>query len=347
MKLVRPTKAMVLAAGLGTRLHPITLEIPKPLVEVLNVPNILHSLFLLKKAGIREVIVNLHYLPEKIERFLGNGSAWGLHIEYSRESVLLGTGGGLKKAEPFFNSEPFLLVNCDFVSNTDLLPIIDQHLARKAIGTMVLYQNPFLQPLYSEVGVDANENLCSLPGKQIAPPVASGIFTGIHILGSEVFHYLSEKPCGINEVLYPALMQQSPQKIYGHFMKGFWRDTGDLPALWKTSIDLMSLLCEGDPTLREFMETFGHYREVKENIWLAQGETIPKGLHGIGPLILGKQIQCASETRVGPQVILSDFTKVGPGTTLSQCLALGRAEISLEVKAQRFIQYHRTTLEIS
>src|SRR5687768_14967627 len=102
-------KGMVLAAGLGTRLQPITQKTPKPLVPVLNVPNILHSLYLLKRVGITEIILNLHHLPDQLEQFLGDGSRWGLKLAYSREQQLLGTGGGLKKAEKFFDGQPLVL----------------------------------------------------------------------------------------------------------------------------------------------------------------------------------------------------------------------------------------------
>ena len=92
------TKGMVLCAGLGTRLSPITETLPKPLVPVLNVPNLLHSLYLLKRAGIVDIVLNTHHLPEQIESFLGDGSRWDLRLHFSREKTLLGTGGGVKKA---------------------------------------------------------------------------------------------------------------------------------------------------------------------------------------------------------------------------------------------------------
>src|SRR5262249_29522472 len=114
---------MVLCAGLGTRLKPITEKIPKPLVPVLNVPNLVHTLHLLKRTGIDEIVINTYHLPQALEDYLGDGRRWKMRIHYSRESVLLGTGGGLKKAEPFFEGEPFLLANCDFITNVDLQPI--------------------------------------------------------------------------------------------------------------------------------------------------------------------------------------------------------------------------------
>src|SRR4051812_30310051 len=107
-------KGMILSAGLGTRLLPITGTLPKPLVPILNIPNVVHTLDLLKRAGIKQVVLNLHHLSKQIEEYFGDGSRWGLDVRYSFESTLLGTGGGLKKAEAFFEGEPFVLANCDF-----------------------------------------------------------------------------------------------------------------------------------------------------------------------------------------------------------------------------------------
>ena len=115
-------KAMILSAGLGTRLLPVTGKLPKPLVPVLNIANILFGISLLKKAGIRDVIINTHHLPDTLENFFKKNHSWGIHISFSREEILMGTGGGVKKAEPFFQGQPFVLLNCDFITNIDLTP---------------------------------------------------------------------------------------------------------------------------------------------------------------------------------------------------------------------------------
>lgn len=344
MNNTRPQKAMILAAGLGTRLHPITHEVPKPLVEVLNVPNILHSLFLIKQCGIRDVILNLYHLPEKIESFLQDGKRLGMRIEYSREKNLLGTGGGLKKAEKFFEGESFVLANCDFVSNVNLVPLIDKHLKHDALGTMVLYQNNELQPLYSKVGVDENGHLCSLPRVEVKKPSKTGIFTGIHILSSEAFRYLREEPSGINEVLYPTVMQESPTKIFGEFMTGFWRDTGDLPALLDTSVGLLKELSHGCPALREFMEHFGGYEEVHKDVWMPRDAKFPTGVEIHGPVIIGENARFGKSVKLGPYVVLGDDAVVGDKAKISKFVGLGRPQISSEEVSEGVIQFHQSKL---
>ena len=265
-------KGMILCAGLGTRLLPITEKSPKPLVPVLNVPNLVHTISLLKRSGIEEIVVNLHHLPLLIEQYLGDGRRWGVKIHFSHESALLGTGGGLKKAESFFGGESFVLANCDFITNMDLRPLIAQHRERRATATMILLEDETLQPLYSKVGIDRDGYLCSLPSSQTRPPSRTGIFTGVHILENETLRYLKAVPSGINEILYPALMKESPTQVFGQFVKDtYWYDTGDLSTFWSTSMKLLGRLADGDVDLEGLLDSNGAYAERKPGVWLPEG----------------------------------------------------------------------------
>ena len=104
-------KAMILAAGLGTRLRPLTNTIPKPLLPIAGTPLIVWNLLLLKRYGFHDVVINLHHLGPMIEQAVGNGSRYGLRIIYSREPAILGTGGGLKQAELYFSGESVLVLH--------------------------------------------------------------------------------------------------------------------------------------------------------------------------------------------------------------------------------------------
>lgn len=327
---------MILAAGLGTRLHPITLSIPKPLVPVLNVPNILHNVFLLKRAGIREVILNLHHLPDQLEKFLGDGSRWGMKITYSHEPVLLGTGGGVKKAEAFFKGEPFVLVNCDFVCDFELTPLIHQHLEKNGLGTMVLFEDAARQALYSKVGVNAEGNLCSLPKKRVGAPARQGIFTGIHFLDCEAFRHLEQKPSGINDILYPLWMEQAPKRIHGEFASGSWLDTGDFPALFQTSMELLKQLGTND-TLRQTLEAFGGYTEKRPGVWAPQNEKLPSNVDFVGPVVIGKGCHFEGMATVGPFCVLGDGARVDAGITISRMVGIENPQLT--ESAEGFIQF--------
>src|SRR5574339_386662 len=135
-------KAMILAAGLGTRLRPLTNTMPKPLLPVAGTPLIVWNLLLLKRHGFREVIINLHHLGPMIEQALGNGSKYGLRIWYSQEPVILGTGGGIKQAEPYFSGEPVLILNGDTLVEIDLDELCAFHHEQRAAATLVLRPDP-------------------------------------------------------------------------------------------------------------------------------------------------------------------------------------------------------------
>ncbi len=332
---------MILAAGLGTRLHPITQTIPKPLVPVLNVPNVLHSLALMKRAGAEDVILNLHHLPAELEKFLGDGSKWKMQIAYTHESQLLGTGGGLKKAEWFLGKEPFILANCDFVCDFDLRNSIERHFRHKALGTLVLLDDPKRQHLYSKVGVTPTGHLCQVPKKKTETPSRTGIFTGIHFLDPQAFHHLDEKPCGINDVLYPQWMEKDPSRVFGDFAQGSWYDTGDFPAFFQSSMSLLGELATS-PTLRNVLQEYAGYEEKTPGIWAPEEISLPKGVHFVGPVVLGRNCHFDGDATIGPYCVLGDGSEVGRGVRLSRCVGIENPQ--LLKTAEGFLQFKNSIL---
>ena len=159
-------KAMILAAGLGTRLRPLTDTIPKPLLPVEGLPLIVWNLLLLRAGGIREVIINLHYLGSMIEEALGDGSRWDMRITYSHEAELLGTGGGLKAAEWFFDGQPFLVMNGDTLIDLDLQAFLDFHDVQGGVATLVLRDDPQAAQ-WGAVETDAQGHILRIIGQGI------------------------------------------------------------------------------------------------------------------------------------------------------------------------------------
>lgn len=135
-------KAMILAAGFGKRMRPLTDNLPKPLLEVGGKPLIVYHLEKLQVLGVRDVVINVAYLGDKIIEALGDGRAWGLNIEYSPEKEPLETGGALLQALPMLGEEPFLLVNGDVWSDYPLRQLIEQPLKPNSLGRLVLVDNP-------------------------------------------------------------------------------------------------------------------------------------------------------------------------------------------------------------
>ena len=322
-------KGMILAAGLGTRLLPITERYPKPLVPVLNLANILHTVSLFRQHGINEIIINLFHLPERIEEFFNGVPQKDFRVSFSKEPVLLGTGGGVKRAESFFNKESFVLANCDFISSLNLTQLMESHSRSGAWATMALIEDPAKQRLYSAVGTTDQGFLCSLPRKKTAEPKRQGIFTGVHVLEPEIFSFLEEKPSGINDVLYPALMENHPDKARGVFMDGaYWFDTGDIPALWQTSQELLGMLSNQTGRLLETISSYGPvYREVAPTVWTTQRTKLPDHLKVTGPCLIGEGCQFEESVAIGPYSVIGDRVLIGAGTTIEKSVILSHSQV--------------------
>ncbi|MFY9711039.1 MAG: nucleotidyltransferase family protein, partial [Candidatus Cybelea sp.] len=127
---------MILAGGLSTRLYPLTKSVPKPLVPVAGIPNAIHLMRYLKAFGFDEIVINVHYLADAIVRTLGDGLDYGVRLHYSYEPELLGSAGGLKKVQSFFDDGPFLVIGCDEVTDIPLDEVLAFHRERDAIATI-------------------------------------------------------------------------------------------------------------------------------------------------------------------------------------------------------------------
>lgn len=319
---------MILAAGLGTRMAPITRRMPKPLVPLLNVPNVVHNIWLLKRAGIRELILNTFHLPGQIEQALGDGKRLGLAIKYSRETVLLGTGGGVKQAEWFFGNDPFVLCNCDFVTNADLNPFLDEHARSGAWASMLLVEDPERQRLYSKVGISEDGQLCLLPGCETGKPARTGIFTGIHALDPRALKFLSPEPSGINQVLYPHLMRETPRLARARFLEGaYWLDTGEVPTFWESSMRLLDKLeTDEGASLRELLSHYG-YRRREAGIWALEGVKVPASAKLRAPALLG-MTRIEGSCELGPHLVAGDGSAFGANCRAEKAVVLPGALVA-------------------
>jgi NDP-sugar pyrophosphorylase family protein len=225
-------KAMVLAAGQGTRLRPLTDTIPKALVPVAGRPMIEYSLRLLRHYGIGDIVINLHHHGEQIEKRLGDGSRLGLRIRYSVEPELLDTGGGLLKAKSFFQSDTFLVINTDVVIDLHLDELLKFHGDRKATATLVLRPDADADR-YGSIDIDTHGRICrfldtSLPLHSNGP-TRKLMFTGVQVLEPNVFDYMnaatSPQKFSTTRQTYPRMLADR-QPLYGFCFDGFWQDLG-------------------------------------------------------------------------------------------------------------------------
>jgi mannose-1-phosphate guanylyltransferase len=210
---------MILAAGLGTRLRPLTDNRPKALVEVAGRTLLEITLSRLRVFGIGEVIINVHHFADMITEYLKANDNFGMRIEVSREEVLLDTGGGLKKAAWFFGDEPFILHNVDVISTIDLGRMVQFHNKNQALATLAVKDRQTSRPLF----FDGQLQLC---GWRSSPQGQALAFCGIHIISPRLLPMMVEE--GIFSVIpsYVRIAALGEKILAFRADEYYWRDLG-------------------------------------------------------------------------------------------------------------------------
>jgi NDP-sugar pyrophosphorylase family protein len=227
-------RAMILAAGLGTRLRPLTDRTPKPLVEVDGVPLIAYGLRLLRHAGIRDVVVNLHHLGEQVMSGLGDGSRYGVRIHYSLERVLLDTGGGIRHARPLLDrlgapDTPIIVLNSDVISEIPVADVLRSHRDNGADVTLVLRGDPRARD-YGVFGIDEVGRVRRFLGQGDPPTgLRELMFASLQVIEPKVLDAMpGDRPFGTMRDLYPAMFRAGA-RFFGFAYDGLWF-TADTPA---------------------------------------------------------------------------------------------------------------------
>lgn len=213
-------KAMILAAGEGTRLRPLTLQTPKVLLPIAGTPLIQYTLAWLKSHNISDVAINLYHLGDEIKAFLGDGSKFGVTIHYSSEKILLGTAGGVKKLEKFFDST-FVVFYGDILTDFDLSAMVDFHQEKKAIATLALFETAN----YQEVGIVNMETdgkisrLVEKPKSPLPDPQSQVLANGaVYALEKNVLDYIPKKTsCDFAYDVFPRLINLD-LPVYGYVL---------------------------------------------------------------------------------------------------------------------------------
>ncbi len=238
-------KAMILAAGFGTRLWPLTIERTKPAIPFLNRPLIAYTIDYLKQYGITDIIINLHHEPESVREQIGDGSEYGVKIHYSlEEPAILGTSGALDNVRALLQDETFLVINGKIITNLDLGAALQTHRKQEASATLVLKPNPNREK-FSTIHVDENgyyQGFGGFPPANDQGQMASDIplmFVGIHILEPRIFEYI---PRGVFSDsirdVYPQAMRAG-EKIAAHVGIGDWYELSTLARYLEISLEFM------------------------------------------------------------------------------------------------------------
>ncbi len=238
-------KAMILAAGFGQRLFPLTIDRTKPAIPFLGKPLIGYVAEYVAKFGFKEVIVNLHHQPQSVMNALGDGSRFGVRITYTLEEPnILGTAGALDNAREYLENETFLIVNGKIITDIDISKAIETHKKSGALATMVLKENPnrerFTEVFAEDGFVTGFGNFPETirnPKSEIRNPL---MFTGIHILEPRVFDYIprGEYSDTVTVLYRPAV--EKGEKIAAHITDGNWYELSTIPRYLDISLAMMN-----------------------------------------------------------------------------------------------------------
>jgi len=229
-----PKRAMVLAAGLGVRMRPLTQLRPKPVLPVLNKPLVAHTLERLASQGVRLAVVNSHHLPLELESQVRRWVPEGLDLRFSREDSLLGTAGGLRKAAGHFDGERIFLVNSDSMTDADLGAAAEAHeRSGRAATLIVVPHDPAAgyRPVRVAGGDGPTGRLAAIAGRSWgAGPATSTMertFTGVHVIEARVLEAIPDTdPCDINADVYPRLLDADPECVGAWLHGGWWFEAG-------------------------------------------------------------------------------------------------------------------------
>ncbi|MGL5033316.1 MAG: sugar phosphate nucleotidyltransferase [Microcystaceae cyanobacterium] len=314
-------RAVLMAGGSGTRLRPLTCDLPKPMVPILNRPIAEHIINLLKRHHITEIIATLYYLPDALRDYFQDGSEFGVQMTYAVEDEQpLGTAGCVKNIEELLD-DTFLVISGDSITDFNLSAAIAFHKEKKSKATLILTRVP--NPV--EFGVVIMDEQLRIR-RFLEKPSTSEIFsdtvnTGTYILEPEVLEYLPiREESDFSKDLFPLLLEKQ-EPMYGYIAEGYWCDVGNLEAYREAQYDAL----EGKVNLDFDLE------QISPGIWVGENTTVD------GTAVLTSPIMIGNDCRIGPGAIieagsvLGNNVTVGVGADIKRAIVWGGAAIGDDV----------------
>ena len=310
-------RAMIMAAGKGTRLRPITDLVPKPMAPIVDRPALYHILRLLQRHGSREVVINLHHLPDAITGYFGDGARMGLKIEYSFEPELLGTAGGVKNNEAFLAGGTFLVISGDALTDIDLTGLVAAHRRRGSIATLAVKE--VADPsLFGVVVADDDDRVLGFQEKPSKEEARSRLCNcGIYVFEPEIFTHI---PAGqfddFGSRVFPHLLRE---RIPFHMWenRAYWSDVGNLGEYIRGNADAL--------TGRVEVEIPG--REVRPGVWIGEGTSIAESVRFESPVVVGSDCVLADDVILEGPTVIGDGSTVGAGAHVVRGLVLPGSQV--------------------
>jgi mannose-1-phosphate guanylyltransferase len=305
---------MVLAAGLGTRLRPLTYEITKPMVPVLDRPVMEHIVELLSRHSFDQVIANLHYFPETIREYFGE------RISYHYEQELLGTAGGVRACAEFFGDQPFLVISGDALTDIDLGALAARHAQAGGIATLAVKRVADT----SEYGVVLHDRDGRVTGFQEKPRPEEALSDlgncGIYMFDPTIFDYFPERPfADWAKDVFPTLLENDVP-FYIHEVREYWNDVGSLSELRQGTFDALGgelhLQIEGE--------------EVSPGVVVAGGSPLREDTQIEGAAWIGHDVQIGAGVRLMGPIVLGDGASVGDRAQLRGSIVFPGTDVAAE-----------------
>ena len=319
-------KAMILAAGVGSRLDPLTRAIPKPMVPVVNRPVIEHIVLDLKKHGFDEIMVNLHYLGDVIAQGLGDGARLGVHISYAQEDKLWGDAGSVKRSQAFFGGETFLVVGGDDISDIDLSGLMALHREKQAASTIAttVVDDP------SQFGIVVTDEDGRIT-RFLEKPKGGDVFsntanTGVYVFEPDVFDLIPlETFWGFGNNVFPSLLD-SGRPLYGFTTTAYWKDVGNLQVYRQTNFDALAGLVHLDIPLRE-----------ESGVWWGENINMDPTVEIGSPVAIGNNVTVGAGTKLLENTVIGDGCVIEENVTLRDTILWAGARVSQGTHLERCV----------
>jgi NDP-sugar pyrophosphorylase family protein len=311
-------RAIVLSAGYGTRLWPLTEDRTKPAIPILGKPLVGYVAENLAGYGIDEIVVNLHHRPESVRRALGDGSRFGVKLHYVEEPVILGTSGALDNTREFFESETFVVVNGKIITDIDLNVAFETHRRMNAIATLVLLPN-VRRERFSVVETEAGR-ITGFAGMPVAGDdgPAPLMFTGIHILEPRILEYVPRGVFSDSVIdVYPQAMANG-EVIAAHVGSGKWRELSTLKRYLDISVEL----------LKETGKSF-----------VAGTDTLIAPSATVGDSVLWDDVAVGADARVN-RAVLADHVKIKASEVIENAVVVPRGLVEGKKPPEKSLPGH-------
>lgn len=313
-------RAVLMAGGSGTRLRPLTCDLPKPMVPILNRPIAEHIINLLKRHQITEVVATLHYLPDVLRDYFQDGSDFGVQMTYAvEEDQPLGTAGCVKNIAELLD-DTFLVISGDSITDFDLTAAIEFHKQKKSKATLILTRVP--NPIEFGVVITDEDNRIN---RFLEKPSTSEIFsdtvnTGTYILEPEVLEYLpANQESDFSKDLFPLLLAKN-EPMYGYIAQGYWCDVGHLDAYREAQYD----------GLYKKVKLDFAYKEVSPGLWIGQNTYIDHTAQIEAPAVIGDNCRIGARVQIEPGTVIGDNVTIGADANLKRPIVWNGAIIGDE-----------------